>query len=459
MSIISRYILRALIGPFLFGSITVMFLFLLQFLMRYIDQLVGKGLGLWVIIQLIVLNLAWMVVLAIPMGVLVASLMAFGNLAGSNEITIIKSGGGSLLRMMRPVFIATTLLFMALFWFNDYILPDANHSAKVLMSDIQRKKPDFAIEKGQFSTQLEGYSILARDLDSATGTMLGVTIYENKSSTRRNVVSADSGVIANSRDYSKLIVSLYHGEIHQINQKDKADYRKVDFDSHQIVIEAGGFVFTESEEGVFSRGDREMRISDMQARVDTSLAKVTRLRRSIDEKISGHMRIISGDSLVNKPMTRNASLKEAQPIDRSKAAGRAQNRIRILRSSLETDIYQRNNQELNAKKFLVEIHKKYSIPAACLVFIFVGCPLGIITRRGNFGISAAITLGFYIVYWACLIGGEKLADRGIIEPWLGMWFANLIIGSTGIILTIKVSNESFSWRGISRGLKRLLRKG
>lgn len=100
---------------------------------------------------------------------------------------------------------------------------------------------------------------------------------------------------------------------------------------------------------------------------------------------------------------------------------------------------------MTVNKYLVEIHKKYAIPAACFVFIFVGCPLGIITRRGNFGISAAISLGFYILYWACLIGGEKLADRGIIAPWLGMWLANIIIGSIGAVLTIRVSNESFSF--------------
>ncbi|MFY7997862.1 MAG: LptF/LptG family permease, partial [Candidatus Kapaibacteriota bacterium] len=127
MSYISRYILRAHIGPFFFGAFTVMFVFLLQFLINFLPQLVGKGLGAWVITQLIALNLAWMVTLAVPMGVLVASLMAFGNLGSTNEITIIKSGGGSLLRMMRPMLVTGVLLSLALFWFNDFVLPDANY--------------------------------------------------------------------------------------------------------------------------------------------------------------------------------------------------------------------------------------------------------------------------------------------------------------------------------------------
>ena len=128
MSYISRYIFRAHIGPFFFGAFTVMFVFLLQFLINFLPQLVGKDLGAWIITQLIALNLAWMITLAVPMGVLVSSLMAFGNLGSTNEITIIKSGGGSLLRMMRPMLITGVLLSIALFWFNDFVLPDANGS-------------------------------------------------------------------------------------------------------------------------------------------------------------------------------------------------------------------------------------------------------------------------------------------------------------------------------------------
>lgn len=438
MSIISRYILRAHIGPFLFGSCTVMLLFLLQFLMRYIDQLVGKGLGAGVIIELIVLNLAWMVVLAVPMGVLVSTLMGFGNLSSSNEITIVKSSGGSLLRMMRPVVMAAILVFGTLFWFNDYVLPDANHRAKILLSDIQRKKPTFAVERGQFSSQIDGYSILARQMDSTGGTLGGVTIYDYTKFNRLNVVSADSGIIAFSPDFTKLIFTLYKGEIHQINHQNYGDYRKVRFDRHQIAMNASGFAFTQSDEGVFSRGDREMRISDMQKIVDESRKSIRQTDSSIQTKLDNHFAYLWGTPLP-------ADTVPQQPAaDTTEAVSRTNNRLTLLRSTLEGEVFQRHDQVLNIDKYLVEIHKKYAIPAACLVFILVGCPLGIITRRGNFGISAAISLGFYILYWACLISGEKLADRGVIAPWLGMWLANIIIGCIGIILTIRVSNESFA---------------
>lgn len=449
MSIISRYILRAHIGPFLFGACTVMMLFLLQFLMKYIDQLVGKGLGIDIIIELIVLNLAWMVVLAVPMGVLVSTLMGFGNLSSSNEITIVKSSGGSLLRMMRPVIIAAFLVFATLFWFNDYVLPDANHRSKILLSDIQRKKPSFAVEKGQFSSQIEGYSILSRQIDSASGTLGGVTIYDYTKANRMNVVSADSGVIAFSPDFTKLLFTLYDGEIHQINQQNYGDYRKVRFTRHQIAMNASGFAFTESDESVFSRGDREMQIADMQQIVREARTNIHRSDSGLQARLIHHLTYLHTGTAPGV-----ANTKQQAAADTADALRRMNNRLALLRSTLESDIFQREDQTLTANKYLVEIHKKYAIPAACLVFIFVGCPLGIITRRGNFGISAAISLGFYILYWACLIGGEKLADRGVIAPWLGMWLANIIIGTIGLVLTIRVSNESFSF-GFS-SLRRLL---
>ncbi|MBL7974987.1 MAG: LptF/LptG family permease, partial [Candidatus Kapabacteria bacterium] len=177
MFILPRYILRAHVAPFLFGTSVVMFLFLMQFVLQKIDQLVGKGLSTWVIIQLITLNLSWMLVLAVPMGVLFSTLMAFGSMSGASEVTIMKASGSGLIRMMFPVIILGAGLTYFMFWFNDSVLPDTNHQAKLLLMDIGRKKPMFNLEQGQFSTQLEGYTILARSLDSSNGLLRGVTIY------------------------------------------------------------------------------------------------------------------------------------------------------------------------------------------------------------------------------------------------------------------------------------------
>ncbi|MBI3260067.1 MAG: LptF/LptG family permease [Ignavibacteriae bacterium] len=441
--ILARYILRFHIGPFLFGTLTVMFLFLMQFLMNNLDKLMGKGLEPLVILQVIALSLAWMVVLAVPMGVLFSTLMAFGGMSAAQEITIIKASGGGLVRMMLPVVLFGAAIFYGMYRFNDDILPDSNHRFKILMQDIQRKKPTFAIEAGQFSTQLEGYTILSRQVDSVTRSLKGVTIYDNLRQNQMNVVSAETGEISFSQDFSKLIVVLHNGEIHQFFRQTPADFRKITFIKHQITIDARDFAFSRSDEKVFSRGDREMRIKDMQA--------VVRVADSSSRNLDSIFRIQAQNHL------NYVAVKDTSKIDSSRKTilEHVENRISIFRATIESQSFQRGEYDAQVRKYSVEIDKKYSIPFACFVFVFIGCPLGVMSKRGNFGISAAISLGFYVLYWACLIGGEKLADRDVISPALGMWMGNIIIGSLGLVLTFRMSNESF---GILQFFKRKIKK-
>ncbi|MBI5323987.1 MAG: LptF/LptG family permease [Ignavibacteriae bacterium] len=446
--LLSLYVLRNHAAPFFFGVVLVIFLFLFQFILKSIDQLIGKGLDTWVIIQLIVLNIAWMVVLAVPIGVLFSTLMAFGSMSSSHEITIFKSSGASLWRMMTPVLISGAILTLALFWFNDEVLPEANHRAKVLMSDITRKKPTFTIEAGQFSNAIDGYTILARSVDSLRGTLKGVTIYDNTKPQGLNIVSADSGGAKFTPDETKLMLDLYKGEIHQFYNNDVRNYRKVEFEKYQIMMNASGFSLTRSSEDAISRGDREMHIRDMQKIVDEARVSGVQVEKTANKQFERQFKYLIGkENLSARRYEREDE--ETDGTSLRTALKNASKRIDFLISSVNSSMMRKADYELRAKQYIVEIQKKYAIPFACLVFILVGCPLGIITRGGNFGFSAAITLGFYILYWACLIGGEKFADRGIMSPVLSMWLGNIIVGVLGLYLTIRVNNESFKIGGIS----------
>ena len=455
MRILDRYILRAHIAPFLFGTVTVVFIFLMQFFLKAIDELVGKGLDAWVIVQLIGLNMAWMLVLAVPIGVLFSTLMAFGSMSSVHEVTVIKASGGSLLRMMAPVMIIGAILTLLLFWFNDRVLPESNHRAKILMSDIKKKKPTFSLESGQFSTDLEGYTILPREVDSVTGAMKGVTIYDHRRINETNILNADSGIVKFSPDLTKLIITLFNGEIHQLHPGELRDYRKVDFDKHQVSLSARGFSFVRSEENVMSRGDREMRIEQMEEIRQNAIKKINESEERIREQLEKHVDYIEGDmdaaaveGLRYKGIEKDSSLRSSLL--------RSEKRINFIRQTIQSDIFQKEEYERKKRQYGVEIQKKYAIPFACLIFVLVGCPLGIITRGGNFGISAAITLAFYILYWICLIGGEKLADRGFLSPVLSMWLGNIIIGVIGLALTFKVSYETL---GIVPFFKKIFRLG
>jgi lipopolysaccharide export system permease protein len=441
---IYRYILRAHVGPFLFSLFTLMFVFLLQFVMKFIDQLVGKGLSMWVITELIALNLSWMLVLAVPMSVLVAVLMAFGDLSSRNEITAMKANGVSIYRMMFPVLIAGIVVGAALVWFNNVVLPESNHRLKALTIDIRRKRPTLTLVDGVFSQEIQGYSILVKKASQKTNDLEGVTIYDYTNPSVSVTVTAERGKISFSPDFRKLIMDLSNGEIHQLDLTNKMGYRVIRFTQHRIAMAVEGFDFERSQASAFSRGDRELGAGAMLRVVDS-------LERARSELI-GDM-----GELMKKEVDRRLSgtptgATSAVPPSVSRVTNAALTEARITSSQVATSLFRIESVQKQIDQYWVEIHKKFSIPAACVVFVLLGVPLGIMARRGGFGTAATLSLGFFVLYWACLIGGEKLADRDILEPWLGMWAANIIIGITGIYLTVRSAKETLliNWGWLTR---------
>ncbi len=432
--LLSRYILRALTGPFVFSFVTLMFIFLLQFIMKFIDQLVGKGLTAWVIVELITLSLAWMVVLAVPMSVLVATLMAFGDLSSKNEITAMKAGGVSIYRMMGPVLLAGLVIGGIMIWFNNQVLPESNFRLKALTQDIRRKKPTIALVNGVFSQDIPGYSLLVKNVSKTTNDLVGVTIYDYSDPTTNIVITAERGRISFSPDYRKILMDLERGEIHELGLQEMSAYRKIRFTRHRIAMNVEDFDFERSQASAFSRGDREMGARAMLGVVDS----LERLRRTFGNDLAAFAEnemknIADGRWQSASPATRIPGIGEPQtPIIRA----------RNLSTNFATTAFRIEALERQIDQYWVEIHKKYSIPAACVVFVLVGLPLGVMARRGGFGIAATLSLGFFILYWACLIGGEKLADRAILSPFWGMWIANIIIGVVGIYLTYRVGRET-----------------
>ena len=402
--------------------------------MKFADQLVGKGLSAFVIAQLIALNLAWMVVLAVPMSVLVATLMAFGGMSAHNEITAMKASGMSLYRMMMPVIFMSLLVVYLVEEFDNKILPDANHLAKTLIVDIRRKKPTFTLVAGLFSQELPGYSILVKKTFEGSNDLEGITIYDYTNPASKVIVTAQRGRISFTQDFRKLIMDLENGEIHQLDAENQNLYRRIRYTQHRIIMNVEGFDFERSTSDAFGRSDREMGAKSMIAYVDS----LKLLNESALQKAS---QIATEQINVLYTSRVPYSLRGSQEVYQmaiQMALNRVHNALGLIDNQLSFIKY--NQEQIN--QYSVEIHKKYSIPVACLVFVFVGAPLGIMVRRGTFGISATFSIGFFLMYWSCLIGGEKLADRGYVEPWLGMWIANIILAILGIFLTIRTARET-----------------
>jgi len=463
---LSFHILRAHAGPFLFSCVTLMFVFLLQFLMKFADQLVGKGLSSLVIGELITLSLAWMVVLAVPMSVLVSALMAFGSLSAQNEVTAMKAGGMSLYRMIAPVFIASILLTALLIQFDNNVLPEANHRVKVLMVDIRKVKPTLAINSGLFSQNIAGYSILARKTFEHSNDLEGITIYDYTDPGTNVVVTAERGTVTFTPDQRKLIMDLYNGEIHQLGTTTLQEYRKMRYVRHRIVMNAEGFDFERSNENAFGRGDRELSAQDMQHLVDSleqaNAAALDQVVRNESYTFSGFGmpdRRNGGQAFHEVPAPRPGGPPAVTAPVHEQAVQLALNMAHSMANAVDNQmmLIKYNRDQIN--QYVVEIHKKYAIPVACIVFVFIGAPLGIMARRGTFAVAASMSFGFFLLYWASLIGGEKLADRAIIPPWVGMWGANILIGCLGIYLTLRMGRENLfiNWRWFRKFLPRSLR--
>lgn len=435
--ILYKHILRAHIGPFLFSILTLIFVFLLQFMIKQLDQLVGKGLSAWVIMELISLSLAWIVVLAVPMSVLVATIMAFGSMASSGEVTAMKSSGVSLYRMMAPVTLVALLVAILLVEFNNDVLPDANHKVASLLRDIRRKKPTLTLQPGVFSQDVQGYSILVRKTFAESNDLEGVTLYDYTNPNLNVAITAHHGTISFSPDYRKLVMDLRDGEIHQLDLSEDNSYRRIMFKEHRLIMNAEGFEFERSADNAFLRGDRELSARDMLERVDSLKHQSEDARTRIERLTLSHYRQYYGDSIAALP----PHIPRA-PFVTERWYASAMARSQSIRSMIRSEEARISYNVRQMNSYMVEVHKKYAIPAACLVFVLVGVPLGIMARRGGFGLAAALSFGFFLLYWASLIGGEKLADRGYISPFLGMWFANILIGALGFYLTIRMKRES-----------------
>lgn len=403
-------------------------IFLLQFLIRFADRIIGKGLDTVIVIKLIVYNMAWMIALIVPMSILVAILMTFGGLSQNNETTALKASGVSLYRLTFPVFLFSAVVFFLLVQFNNKVYPDANYNARVLIQSINAKKPTLALTPGVFSQEINNVAILAKDVDSKSDEMRRVIIFDYNDPLKTNIVTAESGNIYFSSDQKKLIIDLKRGEIHESNNIDNKTYRKLNFQKHRIYLSGEQFSFQQLESSI--RGERELSASQIKEIID-SLAKVeSNYERTQKTNLRKYFLI--------------TYLESSQKIIPSRAAiyFRALDHIRISKNIAVSFQDQKNYLKRLMSEYEVEYHKKYSIPFACIIFVLIGAPLGVMIRKGGFGPAATTSLIFFVIYWAFLIAGEKLAEREILSPFWGMWSANFFLGILGLYMLFRAAKET-----------------
>ena len=432
MNTFSGHILKAHVRPLLFGFALIMFVLIIDVMLQLMDQVLSKGLSPEEAGRLFFFNLAWIVALAVPMAVLIAVLMAFGRLAADNEIMAAKAAGMSFFHMLRPTLVAATALTLLMVWFNDQVLPDFNHKARNTHSNLKRRKAALVLKEkeGVFIHKLSNYSLLIRDVDEVNNRLNGITVYDAGGIGPPVTLHARTGEISLFDEGSYIRLSLEDGEYTRIVANEPESLVRGTFARQVIHIKDRDRALSQYSSSY--RSDREMDISAMYQAVEKERTRRRGIRTHIDTLITNHLGMLAS----------NAETESAAAGDSSIAGAHEKVLKKIQRENQRL-----RNHDGRINEYLVEIHKKFSIPVACIVFVLVGAPLGSLIRQRGAAVSVGVSLSFFLVYWMFLIGGEELADRGFISPTVAMWAPNVIFGAIGVALTMAIVQDwPFLWR-------------
>ena len=481
-----RSLLRSLPLPFVAAFGTLMSLLLMQFLIVYLPDLVGRGLPASALVELVVYSLAYMVTLAVPMAWLIALLAAFGRLSESRAYLVVKSAGISLPRLAWPVFVVGLLLAGAMAYFNNEMLPEANHRMNGLWRDIRVSKPGFALTPGTFYTGIDGYAIRADAIPpDSSGLLVGVTVFETRAADgSQALLTAARARLQTQYGGQRLTMLLEDGEIHRrggaagagpdkgAGARPGERYERLAFRRYRMAFDLSSLTGFQrrDETGNDARTDRSMRTSTMLAAVDslrqTSAARTDSTAAILARRGRGTsapavwMGVPPTDTVGLAAAARGpAVLRGLRPTQRIAVYDLAQQRARAVRAAADAAASADRWDRQRIDRFLVEIYKKNSIALACLVFVLVGVPLGLSMARAGVGLVATLAVAVFLFYWVSLVQGEKLADRELLPPAVGMWAANVIVGALGLYLFAREARDP-AWRDPVRWLAgRFARRG
>jgi len=445
MRLINRHLLTATAGPFLFGWFVVTFLLMIDVLYRYVELFVSKGVPFVLATRVLFLSLGHTFALSIPMAVLVGVLMGVGQLAADHEITAMKASGLSLWALARPLFFAAAVIAVTQTAYNHYVYPRSNHTLVNLLADIGRQKPMLEIREQQFTELNDHLTIFVRSKDDRTGVIGDVSIVEKAqpgdSSPRLTI--AERGRIVPDHANNLLRIELENGEIHEVpDPADPDTYQLTRFRRHNMVIQDMEQDFQVSERT--ARGDREMDLTELGAAAATEREHQGDVRGRVRELSAT---VLDGQWRVLDPVGRAGVTDGTSGLDRSRTQmlnSHFRSTRQLVERALEQDRYQvglLQSYRLKESKYRVEYQKKFAIPVACLVFVLLGVPMAVAGSRSGRGISVSMALAIYLIYWVFLVGGEKLADRGRLDPVVAIWSANVVLTMIGIPLFVRTVRE------------------
>ena len=455
MKKLDKFVLKSFVGPFTAILLVVVFILMMQFLWLYIDELVGKGLSLKVILEFLMWGICTILPLAIPLATLLASMMMVGGMAENNELMAIKSTGVSLARILAPMMIASAVIAVGAFFVGDRLVPKAYNEIFTLRDDISRTKNEIKIPSGVFYDGIDGYIMRVGDQDKESGMMYDVMVYDHTSGSGNNAMTiADSATIRMGRAKDYLVFTLHNGSNYQENNVRKfrdttIELQRVDFTRQELIIPLKNYSFEKSDSNRFGDQIKSMTIAQLQEGQDS-------LRRTASDNHDRHLRSMSksGVFLLRQQLDTashsGATVLYSNPDflkwdsigDEVKALGNA--KVKANDMIMELTNYSRDVGEcfFFLRRTDIELLKKYAQALACLLLFFIGAPLGALIRKGGLGSSAIVSVLFFVLYWVVDISGTKLARDGAIDAATGAFVSAYVLAPIGAFLTWKAVNDS-----------------
>ena len=473
MKKIFRLTIFAFVGPLLATFFVVLFVILIQFLWTYVDDMVGKGLEWYVILKLLFFASASFVPTALPLAVLLSSIMAFGNLAESYELVALKSAGISLARIMVPLITFVSLLAVGDFFFSNNLIPIANLKFQSLLWDVRKARPALDIKEGVFYSGIDNYSIHITHKDKKSQRIEGVTIYDHTHRIGDDVVMvAKWGEMSVSPNQRWLVIKLYDGtryeDMHDENGRSRSTdpANRLAFKTYEIKFDLSDFKLTRTDENLFKENSVMLNINQLQYYED-SLRIIEKKKVTGDAGFAKQYLHASNDTAALKITKSSMDVKQmpiSEPIvnllpvsERENLILRSSQTARALKDMYAASASEIENLDKELRKYQIEWHRKFSLSVACLTLFFIGAPLGAIIRKGGIGYPTVVAIFMFLVYYVISIIGERSAKEGAINMFVGMWIATLILMPVGLYLTYRANRDSivFNFRNM---LKRLQKK-
>lgn len=460
------FMLQSFLPLFLMTFFICLFIVLMQFLWRYIDDLVGKGLEISVIAELFFYAALTMVPMALPLAILLASLMTFGNLGERFELTALKAAGISLLKAMKPLIVLMVLIAIGAFFFQNNVLPVAQTKMWTLLYSMRQKSPEVEIPEGVFYDQLPGFNIYVKAKDSESGSLYDVMIYDtSRGFDNARVLLADSGRMSMTEDQTHLFLTLHHGAQFENLREQQGGagagdmpYRRETFDEKRIMV-AFDANFNRMDESGMRNQYVGKNMAELQATIDSVSARVDSIGDSYAKSIKEipymgldrYNREYRNGELVKvpqKPVILETPLNLDSIINANEGTfarsyyAQALVKAKRAKQDYEYKSFSMSDDRKTIRRHGIELQKKFTLSFACIIFFFIGAPLGAIIRKGGLGTPLVISVLLFIVYYIIDNTGYKMAREGRLEVWEGMWLSSAVLLPLGVFFTYKAMNDS-----------------